>query len=380
MSVDIRGVDVSMLAAVENGGGKFCKKGQATDIFTILKSSGVNLVRLRLWVDPYNATGQPYGGGTNDLQTTIALAKRLKAERLAFMLDLHYSDFWADPGKQMKPKAWEKLSFDDLQKQVYSYTKHILRQLKEENILPEYVQVGNEVTNGMLWPDGKTPIFSPEANQFEDEQTGALQKGQQAFDRLSILLKAGVKAVREYPNMKVLLHLDFGGASYLYERWFKEIIARGVDFDIIGLSYYPFWHGTLADLTKTMTLAGKLFEKDLMIVETSFGFTDQSPDGEENIFSDTLAKTAGYPASTEGQTAFLTDLIATIDEVKGEGYKGLGFVYWEPSWLPVKGATWATKAGMAYINENAEEGNHWANQGLFDFKGDALPGLDVFKQ
>ncbi|WP_255349956.1 glycosyl hydrolase 53 family protein [Halolactibacillus sp. JCM 19043] len=109
------------------------------------------MIRLRLWVDPYNETGQPYGGGTNDLQTTIALAKRLKAERLAFMLDLHYSDFWADPGKQMKPKAWEKLSFDDLQKQVYSYTKHVLRQLEEENVLPEYVQVGNEVTNGMLW-------------------------------------------------------------------------------------------------------------------------------------------------------------------------------------------------------------------------------------
>ncbi|GEN56364.1 arabinogalactan endo-beta-1,4-galactanase [Halolactibacillus alkaliphilus] len=380
MSLDIRGVDVSMQKAVENGDGKFYKHGQTSDIFNIYKSSGVNLIRLRLWVNPYNEAGQPYGGGTNDLQTTIALAKRLKAERLAFMLNLHYSDFWADPGKQVKPKDWEKLSFDDLQTEVYRYTKDVLRKLEEQNVLPEYVQVGNEVTNGMLWPDGKTPIFSSVSHQFEDEKTGELLKGQQAFDRFSALLKAGIKAAREYPNMKVILHLDFGGASYLYERWFKEITARGVEFDVIGLSYYPFWHGTLVDLTKTMIRTGKLFKKDLIVVETAFGFTDKSPEGEENIFSDTLAQIAGYPASPEGQTAFLTDLTDAIDEVKGDGYKGLGFVYWEPSWLPIKGATWATQAGMDYINERGEEGNHWANQGLFDFNGHALPGLDVFKR
>ncbi|MEF2965540.1 glycosyl hydrolase 53 family protein [Paenibacillus sp. M1] len=373
----MKGADVSIIKEVEAFGGVFYLDGQEKDLFEILSVKGINTIRLRLWVDPYDDDKQPYLGGTNDLQTTIELAKRAKQYGLKFMLDFHYSDFWADPKKQSKPKAWQSLSGKQLEDQVYNYTKETLEVFKDQHIVPEFVQIGNEITNGMLWPEGKTQKYLFEERKFEDMDP---QEKKEGYDRLAGLIKAGVRSTREtLPETagQVILHLDFGGANDLYRGWFDEITAREVDYDIIGLSYYPFWHGTLEDLRSNMEDISARYNKDVLVVETSYGFTGEVPPGGAAIFSAELAEIGGYPPSVEGQAAFLRDLMATVKRVP-EG-RGLGIVYWEPAWLPVNGTSWASYAGMKYGNDMGEMGNHWSNQAMFDFDGNALDSLNVFK-
>ncbi|GAB2558022.1 glycoside hydrolase family 53 protein [Gracilibacillus alcaliphilus] len=375
----IKGVDISILDEVERYGGEFFLDFQKKDLFDILKVKGVNTVRLRLWVNPFDTQGNPYLGGTNDLPTTLKLAKRAKANGMALMLNLHYSDFWTDPKKQQKPKEWADLSGQALKNKVYDYTKEVLAVFDGEGLRPEYIQIGNEITNGMLWPDGKTPKF-----QFEDKEFEAWeeQEREQAYDQLADLLKAGIAAVREdytSDQMKIILHLDFGGANILYRTWFDEICQRDVDFDIIGLSYYPYWHGSLADLAFNLRDTGDRFGKDLLIVETAYAFTDEAPKGEDSIFNRELSDIAGYPPTVDGQQSFLMDLMALVKGLQAGTYRGLGIVYWEPAWLPVQHTSWASEEGMKYGDDLGNAGNHWANQGLFDFEGNALESLNVFK-
>src|SRR5699024_7173954 len=180
-------------------------------------------------------------------------------------------------------------------------------------------------------------------------------------------------------ELKTILHLDFGGANTLYRTWFDEISKRNVDYDIIGLSYYPYWHGSLEDLEFNLKDIGTRFEKDLLIVETAYAFTDEVPKNEDSIFNNELAKVAGYPASVQGQQSFLFDLMNMVKELNTDKYKGLGIVYWEPAWLPVEHTSWASLEGMKYGNDMGNAGNHWANQALFDFSGNALKSLDIFK-
>lgn len=373
----MKGADISTVKEVEELGGAFYLDGEKKDLFEILSVKGINTVRLRLWVDPYDDNKEPYLGGTNDLQMTIELAKRAKKHGLQFMLDFHYSDFWADPKKQSKPKAWQDLTGKQLEDEVYRYTKATLEAFKDQDIEPEYVQIGNEITNGMLWPDGKTPSYLFEERRFQE---AAPQEKKDSYARLARLLKAGVRATRETlpaPNGKVILHLDFGGANDLYRGWFDEITAHEVDYDIIGLSYYPFWHGTLEDLRLNMEDISKRYNKDVLVVETSYGFTGEKPKGSEAIFTEDLARIGGYPASVEGQAAFLWDLMKTMKGISGG--RGLGIVYWEPAWLQVAGTSWASYAGMKYGNDMGDMGNHWSNQAMFDFDGNALDSLNVFK-
>lgn len=369
----IKGADISSLKEVETFGGKYFLDGKEKDLFDILKIKGMNLIRLRLWVDPYDENGQPYLGGTNDLVTTIELAARAKQAGLDFMLNLHYSDFWADPKKQPKPKAWLNLTGQDLVEQVYRYTKETLKHFERLDLMPAYIQIGNETTNGMIFPDGKIAKYLFEDRKFE-EIDHEVQKA--AFDYLVDLLSAGIKATREMRSkeeLKIIIHLDFGGANDLYRGWFDQATERQLDYDIIGLSYYPYWHNSLADLSYNLKDIAKRYEKDVMVVETAYAFTDQQPEGEDSIFNAELSDIAGYPPTVEGQAAFLTDLIQTVKDVHG-----LGVVYWEPAWLPVKGTSWASRIGMEYANDIGEPGNHWANQAMFDFNGHALKSLDVF--
>lgn len=373
----MKGADISTVKEVEELGGAFYLDGEKKDLFEILSVKGINTVRLRLWVDPYDDNKDPYLGGTNDLQMTIELAKRAKKHGLQFMLDFHYSDFWADPKKQSKPKAWQDLTGKQLEDEVYRYTKATLEAFKDQDTEPEYVQIGNEITNGMLWPDGKTPSYLFEERRFQE---AAPQEKKDSYARLARLLKAGVRATRETlpaPSGKVILHLDFGGANDLYRGWFDEITAHEVDYDIIGLSYYPFWHGTLEDLRLNMEDISKRYNKDVLVVETSYGFTGEKPKGSEAIFTEDLARIGGYPASVEGQAAFLRDLMKTMKGISGG--RGLGIVYWEPAWLQVAGTSWASYAGMKYGNDMGDMGNHWSNQAMFDFDGNALDSLNVFK-
>lgn len=365
-STMIKGMDLSTLPEVENCGGKFFDSGVQGDAVEILKSCGMNMVRLRLWNDPYSETGEPYGAGTNDLPTTIAMAKRLKKANVDWLLDFHYSDFWADPGKQNIPKAWAGLTVDGLEKAVYEYTLCVLRTLAQEQVLPQMVAVGNELTNGLLWPYGKVPNF----------------------ENITRFLNAGIRAVREAaPEAKIMIHLDNGGNNQLYRSWFDSFFAQGgMDFDYIGLSYYPFWHGTMEDLKNNLyDLAGR-YGKELIIAEVSTGFTMEDYAQYEKLEKENrkgmatkpeLVQKVPYPMSPEGQSAFMLDLMNLLESVPGG--KGVGFFYWEPAWIPVPGSQWATEAALAYTGEKGPGGNEWANQALFDYRGNALPALKTIR-
>ena len=369
-AVAVRGVDISMLETVEDAGGTFQLNGTSQDLLPLLKSQGVNLVRLRLWVDPKSTSNEVYGGGDSDLARVIRLAKRAKAQNMAFMLDLHYSDFWTDPGKEFKPKAWAALSTDELVAQVQSYTQDVVGQLITAGVAPDYVQIGNELNSGMLWPTGKNWAAN-------GETVGG-------FDVLARLLSAGVTGLRAAETAggvttpaKTILHLAEGGNNSKFRWWFDEITKRKVSFDIIGISYYPYWHGTLAALQSNMNDMVSRYSKPVMVVETAYAFTLENGDSLGNNFGQASdATNGGYPATAAGQRSFLKDLKAKIAAVPNG--QGLGFVYWEPDWLPVNDATWATDAGISYLNTTGNGGNAWENQALFDFSGDALPALAEF--
>ena len=359
-----RGADVSMLSEVERHGGKLLEQGKEVDAFTLLKAHHFNLIRLRLWVDPKSSEGEPYGGGNSDLASTLALAKRAKAAGMSLLLDLHYSDFWTDPKHQTKPKAWQALSFPALTDQVERYTRQTVQQFVQAGVTPELVQVGNELNSGMLWPDGKS-----------------WGQGGGEFDRLATLLKAGIRGVKsatagEKTAPRIVLHLAEGGKSDTFRWWFDEIIARQVSFDIIGLSYYPFWDAPLSALATNLQHLASRYHKPLLIVETAYAHDLQDCDNTPNTFGPAQEQQGGYPATPQGQLAFLQALQQQVAAVP-DGL-GLGIVYWEPFWLPVKGATWATKAGMAYNHDQWQEGNAWENLALVNCQGATQPALGVF--
>lgn len=359
----IMGGDVSMLQEVEELGGVFYEDGVEKDALTILNSNGMNYVRLRLWVvDPYDAQGNPYGGGTNDLETTISLAKRAKNLGMGIVLDLHYSDFWADPGTQTKPKAWQNLSYADLKNEVYQYSNNVIEMFKQENVMPEIVQVGNETTSGILWDEG---------------EVGANNND---FTQLAELFSAGISGIHDAidnnDDVEIMLHLDHGGDNNLYRWWFDEVTNLGVDFDIIGLSYYPFWHGTMGELHYNMNDISQRYNKDVMIVETSYAFTLDDGDGLGNSFYEKEENIGGYQATPQGQIEFMRDLREIVEDIPND--RGRGIFCWEPTWIPVEGANWGTEAGKLYNDDDGLLSNPWDNQTLFDFNGHVLESASLF--
>lgn len=359
----IKGMDVSMTKELEAHGAKYYLNGQEEDLFRILKSCGTNMIRLRIWQDPYDEEGHPYGGGENDLETTIALARRTQENGMEFLLDFHYSDFWADPGKQLKPKAWEGLTEGELEAAVYLHTLYVLKTLKNHQLIPQMVQIGNEITNGFLWPEGHIATT-------DDRGSGESSH----VDKMAALLSAGIRAVRrECPEAKIVLHLDFGTNNEMYRNWFDAIAPYGVDYDMIGMSYYPHWNGSLAQLLLNMNDVSRRYGKDVIIAETSIGYTTQDMGCRGIVYTDEEAKVTGYPASPEGQENYLRDLCSTVRSV--EGGRGAGIFYWEPAWIPVSGCNWATPTGSAYMKDTVEAGNTMANQALFDKDGNANRAL-----
>lgn len=348
----IKGMDVSMVKELENHQAAYYINGQKKDLFEILAENGTNLVRLRLWNHPYSNKGEAYGGGTNDLLTTVELAKRVVSSGMDFMLDFQYSDFWADPAKQVKPKEWENLQGAELQRAVYEYTKNTLLLMKKEGVLPSIVQVGNEITNGLLWPDGNV----------------------ENLDGMAMLLKAGIQGVKEVASdIKILLHLDFGTDNEMYRKWFSNIALYDLEFDIIGMSYYPYWNGSIDSLVFNINDISQTFQKDVLVAETAIGYTADSLGCNGMIFSEELEQKTGYPATMEGQEQFLKDLYDGVRRVKD--HRGIGVLYWEPEWLPIPKCTWAKPVGCRYMNDTAEVGNSWANQALFDAFGNANQAL-----
>ena len=360
-----KGMDISTLLEVERCGGKFFDNGEERELLSILKDYDVNAIRLRLWNDPYSEEGEPYGAGTNDLRTVMELSRRAREKGFDILLDYHYSDFWADPGKQFIPKAWRGYSVPQLEEAVYEYTKETLLVLEKKGLLPDMVQVGNELSKGLLWPYGKTPEYG----------------------NIARFVNAGIRAVREVSDrIKIMIHLDNGGNNALYREWFDHFMELGEDFDIIGISYYPFWHGTLAMLEKNMKDIAIRYGKDLIVTEVSMGYTMEdyreyealSPELRKGMATrQELVDKIDYSMTKEGQCAFMKDLLEKIASVPEN--KGRGFFYWEPAWIPVPGSGWATECALKYIEDEGPGGNEWANQALFDYEGNALPALKVVR-
>ena len=261
----VKGMDVSMIKELEGYGAAYYLDGRKGDLFEILSRCGVNMIRLRIWQDPYDENGNPYGGGMNDLQTTMELAERAVRNGMSYLLDFHYSDFWADPAKQVKPKAWRGLCGEKLETAVYLHTVNTLKAMKNEGFVPAMVQVGNEITNGLLWPDGHI-----------DHR-----------EEMAALLQAGMKGVREVcPDTRIMLHLDFGTDNSMYRNWFDKIQPFRLDFDVIGMSYYPHWNGSIQLLLDNMNDVSKRYDKDIIIAETSIGYTTDSLGCRGVVFSE----------------------------------------------------------------------------------------------
>jgi arabinogalactan endo-1,4-beta-galactosidase len=358
----VMGGDLGMIHEVEALGGSYSRGGVTGDPIEIMGDAGMNLARLRLWVDPYTVAGEPYGGGTNDLATTIATAQRAKAAGMDILLDFHLSDWWADPGTQTVPKAWRGLTYPQLVSTVRAYTEDVIDAMRAAGVRPDMVQMGNEIPGGILWDHGR------------------VGNGVSDFTQLAGLLKAGIAgveaALRGGEDIEIVLHLDHGGDNALYRWWFDAVTAQGVPYDIIGLSYYPFWHGTMGQLAANLNDISARYGKDVLIVETAYGWTLGDADGLGNSFYTAEEAAGGYPATVAGQTAFLRDLRDIVRAVPGG--RGRGLIWWEPAWLPVPGANWGTEAGKLDNDDPGVLSNPWDNQTLFDGNGRALSTLGVF--
>lgn len=360
----IRGVDVSTLDMLEDLGAKYYQNGTESDALTILRNNGANYVRLKLWVNPYDEDGNAYGGGNNDYATTLALAKRAKNLGMGILIDFHLSDFWADPANQIKPKDWENLTYSELKTTLYNYMKTTLNDFASAGIVPDMVQVGNEISTGILHNDGK------------------VGDGNDDFSNLAGLLESAISGVRDSAasNAKIILHLDQGGQNSLYTWFFGNLLqaSPNLDFDVFGLSYYPMWHGTMEGLQYNLNYLASTYHKEVCVVETAYAWTTEDGDGVGNVFISGDEEIGGYPATVDGQFEFMNDLESIILNVPNN--KGIGFFYWEPEWLPVEGGTYASDAGVAYKNDTVTPSNTWDNMTLFDFNGNALDSIKALNQ
>lgn len=339
VALSILGADISSLKKSEDMGGVYrYSDGTQADALQILKDSGMNYARLRVWVDPADG----YHGKAEILE----MALRLKSQGIKLLVDFHYSDNWADPGKQNKPAAWANLDFEQLKKAVYDHTFDICNSLVAQGTPPDMVQVGNEINAGMLWPDG-------DYNH---------------FDNLAALLTAGYQAVKDSSSSTlVMLHIAEGGDNDLARWWFDNITRREVPFDLIGISYYPFWHGSFAELQANLNDISTRYDKDVIVAETAYAFTDKENDSLSNIANPGLM-TPGYPFTPEGQRTMLRDIMSIVRGVSNG--RGLGVFYWD--------ATWTAFPGNGWDSTDPKSGNAWENQALFDFDSRALPALGEF--
>lgn len=349
----IKGADVSIMPELERNGTKFYDNGIEQDGLTILKNHGVNWIRVRIWNNPYVVGPEGVGGGNTDEAKAIEMAKRAKALGMKVLVDFHYSDFWVDPGQQKKPDAWKNDSGDKLVDDVYAYTAKVMQDFNAQGVTPDMVQVGNELNNGMLWPEAQLTEDNPNGYKF-----------------LAKLLNAGLQAVHDNDKdnkVKTMIHLA-GVDVNLYHTFFDNLIVKNKvnDFDIIGMSFYPFWHGTMDDLKNTMNDVSAKYNKDVIAVEIAFGYTLEDADFEKNNFGTNEEKVGGYKATVQGQATGLRDVMATVASVNDN--RGLGIFYWAPDWVINEKVGWKSNGG----------GNGWDNLTLFDTKGNALESMDTF--
>jgi arabinogalactan endo-1,4-beta-galactosidase len=368
----IRGVDISSVIALEKSGVQFKDyDGTVKDIFALLKENGVNYIRIRIWNDPATKDGKGYGGGNNDLKTAIEIGRRAAAYKMPVLIDFHYSDFWADPSKQMVPKAWKGMTIDKKSAALYDFTVKSLKKLLKSGVNVGMVQIGNETTG----------FFCGEKNWLN----------------ISKLMKAGCSAVRdvtkkEHRQIQIVIHFTNPEKSGEYMRYAQILKHNAIDYDIFASSWYPYWHGTLANLTKTLKEVAAFTGKKVMVAEFSYARTFEDGDGYPNAIAETSAVDLPYSVTVQGQADCIRDVMNAVASV---GTAGLGVFYWEPAWIPVPGKTkeerqnlwdeygsgWASKYAAEYDPSDAGKwygGSSYDNQALFDFSGQAEPSLATF--
>jgi arabinogalactan endo-1,4-beta-galactosidase len=333
------GGDISALERIEQGGAVFRDGGQAGDALAILRAHGANVFRLRVFVNPNDSEVQ-----VNDLPYTLRMAGRIRAAGGMLLLDLHYSDTWADPGHQTIPAAWIGLGIDSLEQRVETYSADVVTQLRQAGALPDIVQVGNEIDGGFLWPVGRV---------------GGAYDTPEQWDAFTRLLKAGIRGIRGAlapgDSVRIMLHYSQGGSAD-GTRWFVDHVnAHGVPYDLLGLSYYPFWHGTLSDLQTNLQATGLRYGIDIMVVETSYPWRSG---GWESLGIDSSAMI--WPVSQQGQAEFLRALLTTVAATPNR--HGAGVVWWYPEAIPVPGLFVFADGSL----------------GLFDSSGNVLPAAAEF--
>jgi len=324
--LEINGADISFLPELRKSGIVTRNAdGKIEDMLVTLKKEGMNVARIRIWNKPSN--------NHSSLNEVAAFAKEIKSMGMKVWITVHYSDWWADPGKQTKPKAWANLPFSLLKDSLYQFTAKIMKEVN-----PEYIQIGNEINNGILWPDGSMSKLA----------------------QMKELLAQGIKAVRDNNKAtKIMMH--YAGHDQAMP-FFEKI--KDLDYDQIGLSYYPFWHGKNMDSLKlNIKLLGDKFGKDIVIAETAYPFTFEWNDKTNNVIGLANQIHPEFPPTVQGQKDFLFK----VKEIIIKSPKGIGFCYWAPEWVAFKG-------------KDATDGSSWENQALWGFDNKALPGIKVFNQ
>jgi arabinogalactan endo-1,4-beta-galactosidase len=344
-----RGADLSFTPQEIAAGAHFTDRGRPASPVTIMRDHGANYVRMRLWVNP--------PPGYSDLSSDLRLARQVRDAGMKIYLDIMYSDFWADPQHQNIPAAWQGQDLAQLTQTVQSYTQQVIGAFAGQGTPVDMVAIGNEIRNGILWPVGQV-----------DPSTGA------GYDALATLLKAGVAGARAAnpPGHKllVMMHYDQGGNNQLSQAFYQNLISRGVPFDVIGLSYYPFFHGTISQMRANVDALATQFHKPIVIAETQYAWTlangnSAAGDSTGDFVWEPSLLSAGYPASPGGQLSFVSDELSILAQVP-DGL-GAGLFYWAPDWIP--GVGWEPGTGVGSPNVNLT---------LFDFQGRALPSIGIF--
>ena len=363
----IMGMDASCVPALENSGVKYYNfDGKEQDVFQTLAEAGVNYIRVRVWNDPYDENGNGYGGGNCDMENAIAIGKRATQYGMKLLVDFHYSDFWADPGKQMVPKAWVGMSIEEKSQALYDYTVDCLKQLKKAKVDVGMVQIGNE-TNGSLC-------------------------GEKTWFNLQQLFSSGSKAVREvFPKALVAIHFANPENEGSYATYASKLDYYKVDYDVFASSYYPYWHGTLENLSKVLTEVNANYGKKVMVMETSYAYTPYDTDFSGNTIGEGDGVVKNYPYTVSGQATHVRDVIDTVSKIPG----GIGVCYWEGTWITVGqnsfeensakwekyGSGWASSYAAGYDPKDAGKwygGCAVDNQAMFDANGKPLQSLRVF--
>ena len=362
----ILGADVSSLLAEEQSGVKYYGfDGQEQDMLKTLAENGVNCVRVRVWVDPFDKDGHGYGGGNCTADTAGEIGARAAKYGLKLLVDFHYSDFWADPGKQMAPKAWAGLTVEEKAERLKAYTAESLQTIRAAGADVAMVQIGNETTKGLC--------------------------GETAVPKMCALYQAGAEAVRAFdPNILIAVHFTNPEAGN-YSKLAYMLASNQVDYDVFSTSYYPYWHGTLDNLKEQLSTVAEKYGKKVMVAETQWAYTAADGDDSPNSIGEELKYEKPYPFTVQGQSREIRDVVAAVSSLGA----GVGVFYWEAGWIPVPGASWADRSplweehGSGWASSYAAEydpddagkyygGSACDNQALFGFDGKPLESLKTF--